>query len=113
MYFLSFEKKKLEISYMELHFSLEIVRDVYRIKLRGDSSNVHLYVDDIKRNISVEKQCKFGGVQFFGKFYSQMTLLSFSVELHRSQNVTILPKDIEDIVSCSLPRDIIDGTQPQ
>lgn len=50
---------ELGISYMGLRFSMEIGRDVYRIALRGDSSNVLLYVDDVEQDISFRKQCKF------------------------------------------------------
>lgn len=44
---------------MGLRFSLEIARDFYRIALRGDSSNVVLYVDDVEQDISTRKRSKF------------------------------------------------------
>lgn len=49
----------LGLSYMGLRFSLEIARDFYRIALRGDSSNVVLYVDDVEQDISTRKRSKF------------------------------------------------------
>lgn len=55
---------ELGISYMGLRFSLEIFRDAYRIALRGDSSNVLLYVDDVEQDISIRKQCKFNEITF-------------------------------------------------
>lgn len=50
---------ELGISYMGLRFSLDIFRNLYHIELRGDSSNVRLFVDGVDQNISVKKQCKF------------------------------------------------------
>lgn len=49
---------------MGLRFSLEIARDFYRIALRGDSSNVLLYVDDVEQDISIRKHCKFIEITF-------------------------------------------------
>lgn len=93
---------------MGLRFSLEIVEDKYRIELRGNSSNVRLYVDIVEHDISIKKQCKF---HQFTLCSVAKTRLIISVELKRSQNLSIFPKKIEQIVSCPLPRDIIDEAQ--
>lgn len=46
------------ISYMGLRFKLEIATDVYRITLRGDTSNIRFYVDGNEQDVSIKKACE-------------------------------------------------------
>lgn len=111
---------------MELRFGLEITSNVYRIKLRGDSTNVRLYVDSIEQDVSIKKQCNdsqinkycpivtIGQINLLVRTFSlTKNLLNFSVTLYRSQRVKILPKETKIMESCSLPQDIIDLPQMQ